>query len=407
MSKVENFFASVRALGSERVKLLAVVTGGHFVIHWFQQMFPVVLPTIKAGIGLDDVQVGALSSARQFVQGTLDLPSGLLADFFVRWRPVILASALVSMGVAYFFMGIASPFVWALAGAGLVGLGTSLWHPAAAASLSNRFPENRATALSIHGMGATISDTLTPIAAGLLLVWFPWKPLLEFQIVPGLLFGCLVWRGLAGFFGGAGSHAVSFGGLREVAALAKNPVFVGTAVAAGLLNMGRLVVITFLPVYLQEHLGFSPFALGVYIGLMHSLGTISQPLLGYLSDRFGRKVVLVPSFWSLGILFALLPVAAPGVPLGVVVAAIGLFFYTLTNVIVAASMDVAGAKVQASAYGVTSLITQVAVFPAPMFAGFLIGQYGISAPFLFAALLLFLAGLVTAPLKLYRGTNKG
>jgi MFS family permease len=405
MSKLENFFTSIRALGSERIKFLTMVTGGHVVIHWFQQFFPVVLPTLKGGLGLDDVQVGALSSARQLFQGTLDLPSGLLADFFVRARPIILASALVCMGIAYFLMGIASPFFWALLGAGLVGLGTALWHPAAAASLSNQFPHNRATALAVHGMGATVSDTLTPLGAGFLLVAFPWKTVLELQVIPGLLFGFLVWRGLVRFFTGNDSHASSSGGAREIITLLKNPSFLGIAASTGLLNMGRLVVITFLPIYLQEHLGYSPFALGFYIGLMHAFGTVSQPILGYLSDRFGRKVVLIPSFMILGLLFALLGIVAPGLPLGAVVAAIGLFFYTLVNITLAAIMDVAGSTIQASSYGINSIITQVVVFPSPMLAGLLIDRYGIGSAFLLAAVFLLLAALVCAPLKLYRGAR--
>jgi MFS family permease len=405
MSKLENFFSSIRALGSERIKFLTMVTGGHVVIHWFQQFFPVALPTLKGGLGLDDVQVGALSSARQLFQGTLDLPSGLLADFFVRARPIILASALVCMGIAYFLMGVASPFFWALLGAGLVGLGTALWHPAAAASLSTHFPHNRATALAIHGMGATVSDTLTPLGAGFLLVAFSWKAVLELQVIPGLLFGFLVWRGLVRFFTSDSSHASSFGGAREIAALLKNPAFLGIAASTGLLNMGRLVVITFLPIYLQEHLGYSPVALGFYIGLMHAFGTVSQPILGYLSDRFGRKVVLIPSFMTLGLLFALLGIVAPGFPLGAVVAAIGLFFYTLVNITLAAVMDVAGSKIQASSYGINSIITQVVVFPSPMLAGLLIDRYGIGSAFLLAAAFLLLAALVVAPLKLYRGAR--
>ena len=59
------------------------------------------------------------------------------------------------------------------------------------------------------------------------------------------------------------------------------------------MQMGRIVIITFLPIYLQEHLGYSPFALGVYIALLHAMGIISQPILGYLSDRLGRKAVAV------------------------------------------------------------------------------------------------------------------
>jgi hypothetical protein len=41
------------------------VTGGHFAIHYFQQLFPVILPSVKGGLGLNDVQVGGLASARQ------------------------------------------------------------------------------------------------------------------------------------------------------------------------------------------------------------------------------------------------------------------------------------------------------------------------------------------------------
>src|ERR671913_1996271 len=98
MKTARQIFTSVRALGKERIWLLSVITGGHFVSHWFQQLFPVVLPSIKAGLGLNDVQVGALTSARQLVQGTLDFPVGMFADAMVKYRAVFLAAALFSMG---------------------------------------------------------------------------------------------------------------------------------------------------------------------------------------------------------------------------------------------------------------------------------------------------------------------
>ena len=73
-----------RELGAGRVRLLAIITGGHFGIHWFQQLFPIVLPSLKAELGLSDVQVGALSSVRQLINGTMDLPCGTLADSLSR-----------------------------------------------------------------------------------------------------------------------------------------------------------------------------------------------------------------------------------------------------------------------------------------------------------------------------------
>ncbi|MBI2540411.1 MAG: MFS transporter [Deltaproteobacteria bacterium] len=399
--------AFIHGVGSERVKLLGFVTIGHFFIHWFQQFYPVVLPSLKTGLGLNDVQVGALNSARQFTMGALDLPLGMLADAVGRHRALILASAIVSMGAAYLLMGIAPYFFWAIVGSALVGLGTSLWHPAATASLSNKFPERRATALAVHGMGATVGDTLTPLGVGFLLVTFPWDTTLQMQIVPALLLGFLVWRGLAGFFENADSHPSRAGQIREIVNLARNPLFIWLSVSIGLFQMGRLVVQTFLPIYLQEHLGYSPLVLGFYIALQHAMGTVSQPILGFLSDRFGRKATLFPSFIALGVLFALIAVVQPGIQLGLVISAIGLFFYTLLNVVIATVMDVADPKIQASSYGLTSLVTHLVVFPSPMLAGLLVGSYGIGSTFWFAGALVILGAFVLAPLRLYKGTRKG
>ena len=283
-------------LGVGRVRLLAIVTGGHFAIHWFQQLFPVVLPSLKTNLGLSDVQVGVLSSVRQLINGAMDLPCGILADSLARHRAPLLASALLSMGVGYSLMGVLPVFAWVLIGCGWIGLGTALWHPAAAAALSNNFPERRATALSIHGMGATISDTLTPLVAGFLLVTVSLNSFLAVQLGPALIIALLIWAGLARQFSKVEKPTALAEHLREMVALAKNSTFVGITLATGFMQMGRIVIITFLPIYLQEHLAYSPFALGVYIALLHAMGIISQPILGYLSDRLGRKAVLLPSF---------------------------------------------------------------------------------------------------------------
>jgi MFS family permease len=405
MKTARQIFTSVRALGKERIWLLGILTGGHFVIHWFQQLFPVILPSIKSGLGLSNVEVGALTSAQQMIMGLAQLPVGLLADSMVGHRANILALSLVAMGAAYFLLG--SPvFASALLGSGLIGLGTALWHPTAAASLSNSFPERRATALSIHGTGATISDTITPLFVGALLASFSWQTVARLQLLPGLLFALMIWRALAGVFADAESHSPRDSTqLVDVVGVIKNPAFLGVSAATGLLSMGRLVILTFLPIYLQEHLNYSAFALGVFVALMHALGTVSQPALGLLSDRFGRKAVLVPSCLLLGLFFVLLAIVPSGIPLALVIIAIGLFFYTLFNIMNAAVMDVAGSNVQASTYGLTTLITQLVVIPTPMITGYLIGEWGIKFSFVLAGVFLFIAGIVLAPLKLYRGSR--
>lgn len=404
-ARCEALLAAIRELGRDRLRLLCVVTGGHMMIHWFQQLFPVALPFIKAGLGLSDVQVGALTTARQFGQGTLNLPAGMLADALHRHRDVILASALLLMGLAYPLFGVTRQFWFAFLGSGLVGLATALWHPTAAAVLSSRFPERRATAMSIHGMGATLSDSLAPLALGALFVFFSWHWVMIWQIVPGAVVGLLLLRALFGSFRGDEGPSSKTTQLVEMVALLRNGAFVGISAARGLLTMGRVVILTFLPIYLTESLSYSAFVLGVYIMLLHIVGIFSQPVLGYLADRFGRKPVLLPSILALSVLYFLLANAAPGLPLTLVITAMGTFFYTLMNVMAASIMDIAGKNIQASSQGLTTVITQVAVLPTPLLAGYLAEGYGLESTFVLASVFALLAAITLVPLKLYQGSQ--
>ena len=125
MNPARHFLTSIRALGKERIWLLGVLTAGHFVIHWFQQFYPMILPALKSGLHLTNVEVGALTSAQQVVVGLGQLPCGMAADALVRRRGAILALSLVSMGAAYFLLALPL-FIWALLGSALIGLGTAL-----------------------------------------------------------------------------------------------------------------------------------------------------------------------------------------------------------------------------------------------------------------------------------------
>ncbi len=405
MIKIKESFSSIQRVGADRLKLLGVITAGHSVIHFYQQLFPVILPTVTQALGLSNVQVGVLTSARQMSHSTLNLPVGAAADKFPQWRSHIMGISLVTMGVAYLALGTAEFYIVAIISSLLIGLASALWHPTAIGTLSNTFPERRATALSLHGMGATVLDTVTPLAFGGLLAAFHWRGLLEVQIVVGLLAGLLLWRLLRNSFTAEAQKAGDKGYLKALGTLIKHPSFIGMTLSNGLMSMGRLIVLAFLPLYLQLELEYSPFVLGVYITLLHGMGILSQPILGPLSDKIGRKAVLVPSFIALGILYILLNIAPPGYLLAAVVTGIGLFFYTLTNITTATIMDIADKQVQASSMGLTGIITQVFVLPAPIIAGRLSDIYGYGSSFLLAGAFLILAAIVLIPLKLYKGSD--
>jgi MFS family permease len=382
----------LRALGRERLAFLGYVTGGHTVLHWFQQIYPVALPSVKQGLGLSDVQIGYLQSARQLTAGTLNLPVGILADAFARRQAEILSSALVFMGVGYWALGGATGLAGALVGSALVGLGTAAWHPPAMGALSARFPDRRATALAIHGTGATVADTLTPLALGALLVAFSWSDVLRAQAVPAAAAALVMWRGLAGKFPDRPRPPA-----RAAVAVLLDPAFVVASVVQGLMMMARQVILTFFPLYVQIGLDRDAFELGVYVALLHGMGTLSQPVLGVLSDRLGRKTVLVPAYLVVAGLYVLMARVPAGWPLGAVVLALGVFFYTITNVTGAAVLDAAGAGVQASAMGLASVVTQALVLPAPVLGGWLVERYGYQSAFFLAAGLMAAGVLLMVP----------
>ncbi len=399
--------SGLRAIGRDRLVLLGYVTGGHFAVHWFGQLFPLILEPLKVALRLSYVQVGALTTMRELTTGLVNLPAGLLGDRLARHRAAILSSALLAMGAAYFIFGMASGYLHALAAAGLVGAGIALWHPTAMASLSSRFPEHRATAFAVHGMGATVGDTLTPAVVGLLFVLYPWRPVIALQLVLAVLVGIPLWLGLRGVFrapsapsGAAEGHSAGVG------EFLRNPSFLGMALANGLMNTGRVLVMTFFPLYVVEVLGYSYKGVGAYYALLHAMGTVSQPVLGYLSDRLGRKWVLAPAFLMLAVLYTLVPLVRPGLPLGIVVTLIGLFFYTLTNITAAAVVDVAGARIQATSLGITFLSNSLFTLPGPVIGGYLVEHHGMGSVFYLCGVLLLAAAAVIAPLRLYRGWGR-
>ena len=118
-------------------------------------------------------------------------------------------------------------------------------------------------------------------------------------------------------------------------------------------SMGQSAIMAFLPLYLREDLGYSTTEVGLYMPMAQVVGIASQPVMGLLSDRFGRKAVLVPGTAVLGLLCIALSQAEPGPQLVLTILAMGAFLYSLHTIYIAAAMDVSGGEVQST---VVSLI---------------------------------------------------
>jgi len=377
-----------------RKTLLGFLTLGHAGMHWQQQLFPVILPLIKAELGLTDVQVGGMTTVKEATNGIITLPSGFLADAWIQHRAAILACAVAMSGIAYWVASSASSYVWVLLALALLGIASALWHPAAVSTLSSHFADRRGTALSLHGVGASIGDTVGPLCVGWLLLMMDWQSLVQWHVIPAFILAFILWRGTRRAFIGEGSRPALSAYIAGVRALISRPSILMVMLASSLVGMARLSVITFLPLYLSEEAGYSSFWLGFHWMLLYAMGIVSQPLMGIISDRFSRKTVLLPAFAIMGLLYLVLPMAQYNFQLGLVIAALGMFFYGTSNIATAAVLDVAASHVQGTTLSVMSLFRQVFTLPSPLISGLIVSAYGLRPVFYYASALLLLAALL-------------
>ena len=399
IKRINDWFSDV---GSQDLLFLGVLTGGHLVVHWYTNLLSLTLPFIKADLDLSDVQVGTIITAQMAVGSGLIIIIGLLADSFRNKGSIIVCSSIISYGLGFFLIGVSSSYTWTLTGAALVGLGSALWHPTAMGALSIRFPNHRGMALSVHGVGASIGDALGPVIVGAVILTVDWKLTLELHLIPAVLIAILI------FFG--------FRMIQEVKNIKTNlgvyvssirtmfvyPQTLAVMISNTLITMGRLSVLAFFPIYIIETLQYSTFALGIYLGLLYVMGIVSQPVMGILSDRVGRKTVLLPSFVTMGFLYMGIVMASAGLLLGLVIGVLGMFFYPILNITQTAIMDVAPGRVQSSTMGVMSLFGQPFVLVSPVLAGYLVTQFGINSAFLYAGFTALLAGTILVPIRFRR-----
>jgi len=351
------------------------------------------LPLLKVDLGLSDIQVGGLTTTKQAASGILTLPSGVLADSFVKNRPIIIGLAIVLGGLAYLLVSLSPVYVMVLISLCFVGASSAFWHPSAVSSLSTFFPEHRGTALALHGVGASIGDAISPLCIGALLVVTSWRHLAQWTMAPAVILGLIIWISTRRTFAGESNRMdlnAYLDGLKDL--IAHPSVFLVMG-ASSLVGMARLSTVTFLPIYLVEAKGFSSVGLGFHWMLLYAMGAVSQPLMGVISDRFSRKTVLLPSFAMMAILYFLLPLASKGVGLIVVIGVMGAFFYGTGNIATAAVLDVASRRIQGTANSIMSLFQQLITLPSPIVAGFIVTELGLSSVFYFCASLLSVAAL--------------
>jgi len=137
-------------------------------------------------------------------------------------------------------------------------------------------------------------------------------------------------------------------------------------VVAGLRGMCFDIVVTFFPLFMKDDLGFSLSAIGFHLSLIWAIGIGVSPIMGYLSDRFGRKRVLVPTLFYSCILLVALALFGKGIVFTILLAFLGLSIRSDYSILTATILDIAGEKVATTMLGILSFTRFMMAALAPV-----------------------------------------
>lgn len=367
--------------------ILGNLSFGHGISHLYDQGFPVFMPAIKAALGLSNFEVAFMLGIRQGGFGAVNLIGGAIVDQMkASWGP-ILTGCMIWAALGFLVLA-ASPNLAVLTIAVvIVSIPGALWHLPATAALSRRFPDRRGFAISMHGFGSNVGNVLAPLVAGGLLTIMTWRPLLLIYAAPAGLMSIFVWWSLKDLGIEDGAQADGdppkrqvIAGYRDALAMFKIPVVATLVLAAAIRGVANNALFQWTPFYLREAtdggLGMGYFEVGVYLSLLTGMGIASAPILGYLSDRFGRKQVLVPGLIAASVLTMFVVSAGDSLYLGLLLAGIGLFSFALQQIILAALLDVVQKGTEATASGLIFGINGLLGFGSPFIAAFIIDDFG-------------------------------
>ncbi len=387
----------------EGARILTAFTIAHGIFHFMQQSFAVMLPAVKEAFGISAIQIGALMTAKEIAMGVSSLPGGVLSDRLRRHRSIIMAACMALFGLSWLLIGVASVYPLLICGMVLVSVATSVWHLPSMAEISRRFADKKGASLAVFGIGGSFGDIFGPAITGILLSVLAWRQVISiYAIVPLLMTFWFIW----GFR--------SFGRTNpsDETADEKDPdlktqihttirYFKTTAIwkvnlVAGLRGMCFTIYVTFLPLYMKESLGLSSQSMGFHFGLLWAVGIVASPLMGSLSDRLGRKPVLVPVLLCSGTLTIALALFGQGIMFTVIIGLLGIFLRSDYALLTAAILDIVGRKVATTVLGVLSFLRFIMSAIAPLIAGYLYQNFGMKAALFFVAALFAISAALFA-----------
>lgn len=342
-----------------------------------------VLPRFAESLGAAPELIGMVVAASTVTGIFFKLPAGALSDMFGRRRVMLL-------GAVFFTV---PPFLYPFvenAGALLLlrfvhGFATAIFSPVASAYVAGLSDQARGARLGWFSSANDLGATAGPLIGGLIL--YATTSFVASYLLVGLL-GVLA-LGMALLVpeteakeAPAGSSLTARAaelrdGLRDVMT---TPAVLTAAAVEATMYLGFGAFLGFLPLYARTA-GLDDAAIAVVLALQLTVALLAKPLTGNLSDRFGRKPVIVLGLLATAAALPLIFRMTNFTGLIAVVPLLGLGIAAVTPATNALIADLVAARRLGTGMGVFGTIWDIGEAAGPIVAGILIGQLGYEPAF--------------------------
>jgi MFS family permease len=341
-----------------------------------------VLPRFAESLGAAPELIGIIVAASTVTGVLFKLPAGALSDILGRRRVMLL-------GAVFFAV---PPFVYPFAtdaGALLAlrfvhGFATAIFAPVASAYVAGLAEARRGARLGWFSSANDLGATAGPLIGGLML--YATASFAASYLLVGVL-GVLA-LGMALLVpeetktSPAGSslaaRAAEFrDGLRDVIT---TPAVLTAAAVEATMYLGFGAFLGFLPLYART-IGLNDGAIAVVLAVQLTIALLAKPFTGNLSDRLGRKPVIVLGLFASAAALPLIFRMTSFAGLVAVVPLLGVGVGAVTPATNALIADLVAARRLGTGMGVFGTIWDIGEAAGPIIAGILIGQIGYEPAF--------------------------
>ncbi|HEV8679152.1 MAG TPA: MFS transporter [Stellaceae bacterium] len=377
---------------------LAVLTASLLARLSYQMARSPVLPRFAEELGAAPELIGMVVAASTITGVVFKLPAGALSDLLGRRRVMLLGA--VFFAVPPFFYPLATDAVSLLALRFVHGFATAIFAPVASAYVAGLGDVGRGARLGWFSSAGDIGATAGPLLGGLVL--YATASFTASYLLVGVL-GVLAFgfalavpqteaektstpRSVAG-------QAAEFrDGLRDVVT---TPVVLTAAAVEATMYLGFGAFLGFLPLYAAS-VGLDDAEIAVILAIQLTTALLVKPLAGRISDRVGRKPVIVLGLLAAAASLPLIFRAASFASLAAIVPLLGLGVAAVTPATNALIADLVAARRLGTGMGVFGTIWDIGEAAGPILAGVLIGQIGYGLAFDAIAAIMAAVALVFA-----------